>query len=223
MIRILYVADHAQTLRDEALPLAAHAASLGWRVLAVAPGADDCPECRSGFEQALPIDWGRGPLGLLRAVRACRRIRDLVLNEEIDLVHSFSASAGFLARWALKDMRGLCYPRVIHTASTATPSALDRIAARWTDDLIVTDRMASSIHLRQGLVPAHHLHLVEYPLEGSDRGCDWAATERVYAASMGLSRTSSGFLRPASWGRATELARPRPSLSMSGESASWHS
>jgi hypothetical protein len=209
MIRILYVADDARTLREQAVPLAQHVASQGWLAQGLADGAGGCVECLGTFVSTRSIDWARGPWDLPRIARASRAIREIVRDGEIDLVHSFSTRAGFLTRMALRNMRSLCYPRVIHNVSNRVPSIWERLAARWTDDVIVTNRDTSSILLRLGLVPAHRLHLVEGIDDPSSREQALALTEAIYARCLGLSDTSRSPRRPRYAGRSTEVGKSR--------------
>ncbi len=105
------------------------------------PGARD----RRGLGPVSPRPSSRG--------WGARAIREIVRLGEIDLVHSSSTRAGYFTRIVLQELRRCCDPRVIRNASSHVPSIRDRLASRWTDEVIVTDGETSSIHFRLRLVP----------------------------------------------------------------------
>ena len=83
---------------------------------------------------------------LFVAIRPPREIRELVQRNDYDVVHVHSPVAAFVVRFAL---RRLSRPRVVYTAHgfhfhrtagrlrNAAFQSLERLAARWTDELIV--------------------------------------------------------------------------------------
>lgn len=164
--RVLMVTTVSTTLRAFLLPYADHFRSLGWRVDALAAGADTDPVVTARFCSTFNITWARNPLssGNFASVR---RIREIVAGGQYDLVHVHTPVAAFLTRFAL---RGMSRPVVTYTAHSfhADKSApawknflfrsLERLAARWTDHLIVLNRADYDLAQRDRLVADERLH-----------------------------------------------------------------
>lgn len=199
MPRVLYIGSDARSLRDHALPLARPLSARGWQVEALAPGALSCPECVSGFRAVRQIEWGLDPIDPRRLLQAPSELRDLVIRQEYDLVHTVSPASGFLARLALHHLRSLTFPRLIHTSPRPEITPADRLAARWTDFLLVTSRDAYSLALRTGIVPAHRLHLLLGPDNPLGRDLSLSHIESIYSRCLDLPHASA---------RSIDAARP---------------
>jgi glycosyltransferase involved in cell wall biosynthesis len=163
--RLLMVATVSATLRVFLTPLARHFRDLGWRVDGLAHGAPQCAECRGGFDRTWDIDWSRSPLAGPRLLRALGRVRAVVEDQRYDLVHVHTPIAAFVTRLALGRRRRDLGLSVIYTAHgfhfrAARPSvagalfrACERVAARWTDYLVVINREDETAARRYRLVP----------------------------------------------------------------------
>jgi glycosyltransferase involved in cell wall biosynthesis len=151
MPRLLMVATVPDTLRGFLLPFAEHFSSRGFQVDAMADGITRCAACTTGFDRVWDVGWSRHPLDW-RNVGACRRVRQVVAQQGYDLVHVHTPVAAFVTRLALRRLRRSGRPRVIYTAhgfhfyragpkpQCAVFRALETLAARWTDYLVVINR-----------------------------------------------------------------------------------
>jgi glycosyltransferase involved in cell wall biosynthesis len=100
-------------------------------------------------------------LAPVRDLRALWGLVRLFRRERPDLVHTHTSKAGFLGRLAARLAR---VPRVVHTphghvfyggyygsALTAAFVRLERVAARWTDRLVVLTERGAEEHLARGV------------------------------------------------------------------------
>ena len=168
--RLLMVATVADMVYGFLLPFARHFRARGWRVDALAQGFSQWPDCADAFDRVWEIGWSRRPLSPTNLLSAPKRLRSLVAAEGYDLVHVHSPIAAFVTRMALRRMRRAGTLRVIYTAHGfhfyqggprlrgAMYRTLEKLAGRWTDQLIVINREDEEAVLRYGIVPADRLH-----------------------------------------------------------------
>lgn len=173
--RLLIAASIPEMVEVFLLPYARHMRSLGWQVDVLANGASNSAGCREAFDNTYNIDWSRNPLDPRNLIRLPREIRDLVQRNLYDVVHVHSPVASFVVRFAL---RKLSRPRVVYTAHGFHFHAgagrirnlafqwLERLAGRWTDELIVINSEDFEAARRLHLVPTGHLH--QHPGIGTD-------------------------------------------------------
>lgn len=140
------------TLRGFLLPFAAHFRRRGFRVDAMARGVGGCPECVGGFDQVREVDWSRNPLAPRNFGSARRRVLEAATAGSYDLIHVHTPVAAFVTRLALRHRGPTLAPRIIYTAHGfhfyrggpalrgAVFRALETLAARWTDYLVVMNR-----------------------------------------------------------------------------------
>lgn len=162
---ILFVSTASIMLKAFLLPLAAHLRNLGWIVCAAASGASRCPECVRGFDSSFDISWNRNPLAPSTLFRSARQIRELVRRRQFDLVHVHTPVAAFVTRWALRRSRSTGRPKIIYTAHgfhfhrggsflrNHVFLAIEKLAGRWTDFLVVINQEDQEAARRYGLVP----------------------------------------------------------------------
>jgi glycosyltransferase involved in cell wall biosynthesis len=110
----------------------------------------------------------RRELAPLRDLRALVRLVRLCRRERFDLVHTHCAKAGFLGRLAAR----LSGSRVLHTphvfpfdrggsrAAEALYLALERLAARWTDRMVLLSRYQVNQVLRRHILPLERVSVV---------------------------------------------------------------
>lgn len=163
MKRLLMVSTIAPTLRAFLLPIARHVRAQGWRADGMAQGISACPECTEAFDRTWEVDWSRNPLAPQNFLQTPRTIRNLVEREGYDLVHVHTPVGAFVTRYAL---RKRAVPQVLYTAhgfhfyqgghplKNAMFLALEKMAGRWTDYLVVINREDERAAQRHRIVPA---------------------------------------------------------------------
>jgi glycosyltransferase involved in cell wall biosynthesis len=165
---LLIVATIAGTIRSFLTPYAEHFRSLGWRVDAAANGATTDPGLPGSFDHVHEVPLSRSirdVRGLLRARRALER----VLERPPDIVHVHTPIAGFLTRLVVRELPADRRPAVVYTAhgfhfhaaghrlTNAAFLTAERLAARWTDRLIVISDEDDAAARRLRIVPSRRL------------------------------------------------------------------
>ena len=149
------------------LPFADHFRAAGWRVDALT-GTLDGFDWRDRFDAVHAVDWSRAPHALGRVARAAARVRDVVQRGGYDIVHVHTPVAAFVTRWALRELRAHG-PQVVYTAHgfhfhrggtvprNAAFLALEKLAGRWTDWLVVINREDEAAARRFRIVPPERI------------------------------------------------------------------
>jgi glycosyltransferase involved in cell wall biosynthesis len=178
-MRFLLIATISETLRGFFLPFARHFRKLGWTVGAAAWGAPDCPDCRDGFDDVWHVEWSRDPLDPRNLLRAPRRLRQIVAAGRYDVVHVNTPVAAFITRLALRRRDPDRGPALIYTAHgfhfhenapawrNAAFAGLERLAAPWTDYLVVMNQFDREMAQRYRLAAPDRL--LSIPGIGVDR------------------------------------------------------
>jgi glycosyltransferase involved in cell wall biosynthesis len=138
------------TLSAFLTPFARHFRSKGWHVAAGASQLTAAsPSLVSSFDRVYDLPWVRSPLGLGNW-QALNTIRSIVERGGFDLVHVHTPIASFLTRLALRKRQKST--KLVYTAhgfhfgfNDKTPYlnpyfCIEKIAARWTDSLIVINQ-----------------------------------------------------------------------------------
>ncbi|MEO9121260.1 MAG: glycosyltransferase [Solirubrobacteraceae bacterium] len=198
--RLLIAATVDNFLRDFLLPFARHYRALGWRVDALAARDETYGECAAVFDEVWDIDWTREPAGLLGLPKQLRTVREIVARGRYDIVHVHTPIAALVTRLALRRRDPLTGPKLIYTAhgfhfsadrttrGTGAFLVAEKLAGRWTDELVVINRADHLAAARWRLVPADRLHLM--PGIGLDIGRYRA--DRVTAAEIAQVRNGLG-------------------------------
>ena len=112
---------------------------------AMAAGVSESPAAES-FDAVWDVDWSRNPFDLTSLTRAAPRVRQVVLGEGYDIVHVHTPVAAFTTRYALRKERaaktvytahGFHFSPELSTTRSAPFLALEKLAGRWTDELVV--------------------------------------------------------------------------------------
>jgi glycosyltransferase involved in cell wall biosynthesis len=152
MKSLLMVTTVPDTLSAFLIPFAHHFRAQGWRVDAMATGVSQNVECIKAFDQVWDVEWSRNPLNPFNLVVAPYIIQQVIQQEKYDLVHVHTPVAAFVTRYALKDLNKQKRPLIIYTAhgfhfynggkllKNAIFLALEKLAGRWTDYLVVINR-----------------------------------------------------------------------------------
>lgn len=148
--RCLFVTTVPATVEAFLIPHATALRAAGWRVSAAYGGEDILSEsARRQFDSThrLPIDRSLAGLSRIRVVGDL--LAELIERERFGVVHLHTPIAAFLGRWGLRDLRAQGRVTVLYTAHGfhftpelskvrhAVFSTAERVAARWTDRLIV--------------------------------------------------------------------------------------
>ena len=175
--RLLIATSVPSTLTAFLLPYARHYRERGWRVDAVTNGGGDCGPCREAFDEVHDVSWTRRPRDPANLVHAPRELRRLLARGRYDLVHVHDPVAAFVTRFALRRLRGPGGVRVVYTAhgfhfhgggsplTNLAFRALEHVAARWTDRLIVIN---GEDHEAATGFPIPDEHVVRMPGIGVD-------------------------------------------------------
>ena len=171
-VKIVHVATVSATLRSFLLPFARFFTRKGWQVDGIAGGIAGCRSCEGAYHTRSEVPWRRNPVALANFVKAAPQVRSLVLKGGYDIVHVHTPVAAFVTRWALRKLRRQGRVIVIYTAhgfhfhklgsrlANFGYLLLERIAARWTDYLIVINQEDCEAAKRYHLVPAEKLILM---------------------------------------------------------------
>lgn len=129
-------------------------------------------ECALEFDNVWMMPWGRNILAFRGLFAAISEIRDLVKREGYDIVHVHTPVAAFMTRIALRNLRQQTTLQVIYTAHgfhfhrNGSPIknllflALEKLAGRWTDHLIVINHEDEKAAIRFRIVDPKHIHYI---------------------------------------------------------------
>lgn len=196
---LLVVTTSYLTLRSFLLPYAAHFRALGWRVDAAANGVARDDVLRASFDHVHELPLSRSVRNVTGMVRAERELERL-LDTDVDIVHVHTPIAGFLARLAARRRRTVSGPAVIYTAHgfhffkggyralNSAFLAAERVAGRWTDQLVVINQEDYEAARRQRIVPAWKL--LRMPGIGIDT--DAWSPERIEQPAVDAARECLG-------------------------------
>jgi glycosyltransferase involved in cell wall biosynthesis len=174
---LLVVATVAITVEAFLVPYARHFRSLGWRVDVACHDAASSELLREAFDNVYELPLSRSLLdvgGLVRGKSAVSK----VLASQPDIVHVHTPIAGFVTRWAVRDMAAGRRPAIAYTAhgfhfhdggSRLTNGlfiGVEKLAGRWTDRLIVINDEDEAAARRHHIVP--RAHLIHMPGIGVD-------------------------------------------------------
>ncbi|MFT3912886.1 MAG: glycosyltransferase [Anaeromyxobacteraceae bacterium] len=155
------------------LPYAAHFSRLGWKVEALTSEDPSALLQPGRFQAAHDCPWSRDPLDSRNVFEAPRRVREVVGRGEYDLVHVHSPIAAFVTRAALRRLRlAPGGPKVVYTAhgfhfhSAGNPAsnafylAMEKLAGRWTDRLVLMNEEDMAAARRHRIVPEERLRFM---------------------------------------------------------------
>jgi glycosyltransferase involved in cell wall biosynthesis len=197
-MRILYIATSATTIRAFLLPFIQHYRGQGWEVDVAANGAKLnglAAECAVLYDP----DWTRAVLHLPLSMLAAFRLRMKFRRRPYDLIHVHTPIASFCTRVAMIGL-GRRRPVIIYTAhgfhfhSQASRLAnclwrsAEKLAARWTDYLIVMNKEDADSSHSVGILPPSRIRRM--PGIGVDVA-QWARS-KVSAEAIGNFRRSLG-------------------------------
>jgi len=172
--------------------------SRGWQVDGAANGISTSSKARAIFDVVWEVGWSRRPLALAN-LRALGRIRSVVLRGNYQVVHVHTPVAAFITRLAVRGLGDL-RPSVVYTAHgfhfhrdagwlrNAAYGTLERLAAPWTDELVVVNRHDFDEAVRRRIASPERVHLI--PGVGIDT--EHFDTERVSRSEAAEARRVVG-------------------------------
>lgn len=198
MAKVLIVTTIAGTIRAFLLPFAAHFRSRGWQVDGMAAGIANCQTCTGSFDAVREIDWSRSPLAPRNLLSAPWQVRSVIAAGGYDLVHVHTPVAAFVTRLVLRTIPPARRPRLVYTAhgfhfhSGGHPAvnrlylALEKLAGRWTDYLVVMNQEDYRAAHHYAIVPPARIRFM--PGIGVDVHGLAEATDAVPAAATSIRR-----------------------------------
>ena len=168
--KLLIVTTVTTTQRAFLLPFAEYFRQLGWEVDGMAAGIASCAASNKAFNNVYDISWSRSPIDPSNLTKAVERVRQVVRHGKYNIVHVHTPIASFVVRYALRNWSRPSKPVIIYTAhgfhfyqggqplTNATFLALEKLAGRWTDHLIVINREDENAALHYKLVRRERVH-----------------------------------------------------------------
>lgn len=148
--KILFVTTIPETIRAFLLPFADKLRDENWIVHGMANGISSQSYLAGHFDEMWDIPFSRDPRkAVLGLPLNLRRITRILKNEEYSIIHTHTPIASFVVRLAQGELTASIRPKVIYTAHGFSFNSMggkfsnflyfqaEKIAARWTDNLIV--------------------------------------------------------------------------------------
>lgn len=169
MTRALFVATVSETLKGFILPFVEHFRRKGWAIDGMARGISGCPSCKGSFDRVWDADWSRSPFDPRNLLGASRFVRQVVAENEYDIVHVHTPIASFATRFSLRNLRNSTGLKIIYTAHgfhffgggksyrNGLYLALEKVAGNWTDYLVTINHEDFAAGVRHDIVPVQSL------------------------------------------------------------------
>ncbi len=169
MTRILIATTVPASLWNFFNPLARAFKAQGWGVDGMCREASLCSECAAEFDHLWDIGWTRNPLYPGNLLQSPCKVRAIVDRQNYDIVLVSTPVASFVVRFALRGRPAAQRPKIIYIAQgfhfheqnsrlkNAVFTMLEKLAGRWTDQLVVVNREDADAALRLKLVPPERL------------------------------------------------------------------
>jgi glycosyltransferase involved in cell wall biosynthesis len=189
MPKLLVVTTVPITIRSFLLPLIEHCQSLGWQVDGMAQGIEGDRDCVETCDRIYDIQWSRNVFDPRNLWVGVSRVKQVVAQEDYDLVHVHTPIAAFVTRYALRNNRKT---KVIYTAhgfhfyrgGNALKNfiflSLEKLAGAWTDYLITINREDEAAAKKYNFLTADRI----YYTRGIGVDTDYYASGRVDPANL---------------------------------------
>ena len=172
--RLLVVTTVPGTLIHFLLPYAEHMRGRGWQVDALTGEVDDGspPELLAAYDRIFRTRWQRDLTHPRTWTAAPRDVRQLLLRERYDVVHTHTPIASFVVRLVVASVPRASRPAVVYTAHgfhfhpgqrpalNVAFRGAERLAGRWTDRLLVINETDHEAARRHRVVPDGRLVLM---------------------------------------------------------------
>ncbi|MEM6611378.1 MAG: glycosyltransferase family 4 protein [Cyanobacteria bacterium P01_C01_bin.72] len=167
MPKLLVVTTVPITIRSFILPFIQHFKSLGWQVDGMAQGINEDQACVENCDRLYDIQWSRNVFDPRNLLTGISRVKEVVAQEDYDLVHVHTPIAAFVTRYALKSNQKI---KVIYTAhgfhfyqggslvKNALFFNLEKLAGAWTDYLITINREDETAARKHNFLAADRIY-----------------------------------------------------------------
>jgi len=167
MPKLLIVTTVPITLRSFLFPFVKHFRDLGWQVDGMAQGISEDKDCVEECDRVYDIQWSRNVFNPKNLLVGISRVREVVAQNNYDLVHVHTPIAAFVTRYALKDNQ---QTQVIYTAhgfhfyrgGSAVKNTiffnLEKLAGNWTDYLIVINKEDEAAAKNNNFLPSDRIY-----------------------------------------------------------------
>jgi glycosyltransferase involved in cell wall biosynthesis len=189
MPKLLVVTTVPITIRSFLLPLIEHCQSLGWQVDGMAQGIEGDRDCVETCDRIYDIQWSRNVFDPRNLWAGVSRVKQVVAQEDYDLVHVHTPIAAFVTRYALRNNRKT---KIIYTAhgfhfyhgGNALKNfiflSLEKLAGAWTDYLITINREDEAAAKKYNFLPVARI----YYTRGIGVDTDYYASGKVDPANL---------------------------------------
>jgi glycosyltransferase involved in cell wall biosynthesis len=176
---MLVVTTVPGTVTGFLLPYIDHFRSRGWRVDVATRAGSGLATVAEHADEVHAMPWSRSPRDVREQWRGTARLRDVVRRNDYDLMHTHTPMASLLSRLALAGL-GHRRPAVVYTAhgfhfhdggspvANRAYAAAERLAARWTDRLVVINDEDAAAAVSRRIIAADRV--VRMPGIGIDLG-----------------------------------------------------
>jgi glycosyltransferase involved in cell wall biosynthesis len=170
--KLLIATTIAASLRELFIPFAEYFRARGWQVDGIAQDATRCPQCVAAYDHVWDIPWSRNPLAARNLLQAPSHLREILQENQYDLINVSTLVASFVTRMALNPYRDQGLVKVIYTAQgfhfyrggsplkNAAYLALEKVAGQWTDQLVVVNREDETAALINHLIPKNNVQRI---------------------------------------------------------------
>jgi glycosyltransferase involved in cell wall biosynthesis len=147
--KLLIVTTISRTIRDFTIPYIRYFKQLGWQVDGMAHDITHDSECIAELDSVWEIQWSRNALDPRNFWRGVARVKEVVAQENYDLVHVHTPIAAFVTRYALKDFpktqviytaHGFHFYRGGNPLKNFIFLGLEKLAGKWTDYLVTINK-----------------------------------------------------------------------------------
>ncbi|MEI2580253.1 glycosyltransferase [Scytonema sp. PRP1] len=172
MQKLLIVATIPVTLSSFFPYITRHLQAKGWCVDGMAAGISTDPKCLELFDHVWDVEWSRNPLKPQNLMVAPQQIREVMAQQEYDIVNVTTPVAAFVTRLALNDLRKQGKFKMIYTAQgfhfyrggaaikNSVFLGLEKLAGPWTDYLVVVNHEDEEAQKRYRLVKDEQIRYI---------------------------------------------------------------
>jgi len=181
-------------------PIVTDLKNQAWRVDGMAAHISGSSTCLDLYNTVIDVGWTRNPLDVAHLPGTVKIVREAVLSRGYDIVHVHTPVAAFLTRFALRRLPADRRPAIVYTAHgfhfspelgalrNAVFAALERVAGRWTDRLVVINEDDHREALRRRIIAPERL----VRMHGIGVDTDTITPDAIDAAQVARARTALG-------------------------------